>query len=116
MAASRPDRKLNFADERERDLFNIALLGEDVIHFFQTDPVGKMLHHRAKLEIQQAEVDALAVDVDGWRGWLFAQRKLRRIRQRAEVARLFIRWLGDAIIEGQNASRELEDDHETLST
>ena len=110
MPAARPHREVNFVDERERDLFNIALLGEDVIHFFRTDPVGKYLHHRAKLELQQAEVDALAVDIDGWRGWLFAKRKLRKIHQKAEVARLFIKWLGDAIVDGRNADRELSGD------
>src|SRR5208283_884648 len=107
--AAGSDRKINFVDERERELFATALLGEEVIKFFQQDPVGRYLHHRAKLQVQQAEVDALSVDPDGWRGWWQARRKLRKIRQQAEVARLFITWLADAITGGQNAERELNE-------
>lgn len=101
MAVSEKD--LTFRDETERELFATALLGEQVITFFKTDPVGQYLHERAKLMIKQAEVDALEVDPDGWRGWLSARRKLRVIRQRAQVARMFINFLADAINDGRNA-------------
>jgi hypothetical protein len=103
------ERKINFTDERERELFATALLGEQAITFFQQDPIGRFLHARAKLQIQQAEVDALEVNPDGWRGWFQARRKLREIRQRAAVARLFISWLADAITDGQNATKELDE-------
>lgn len=100
---------IKFQDEKERELYSAAVLGEEVRTFLLNDPVGRYLHHRAKAQIAQAEIDALAVDVDGWRGWLFAQRKLRKIKQRADIARVFINWLGDAIVDGSNAERELSE-------
>jgi hypothetical protein len=107
MAARAED--VSFVDEAERELFAVAILGEDVRKFLLTDPVGRYLHHRAKLMVQQAEVDALKVDPDGWRGWFQARRKLRLIRQRADVARAFMDWLAEAIMEGNNAEQKLED-------
>ena len=99
---------VEFVDEREKDLFEVAKLGEDVRAFLQTHPVGQLLHHRAKQLIRQAEVDALEVDPDGF-SWFRSRTKLRQIRQRATIARLFINWLGEAILEGDQASGELED-------
>lgn len=102
-------QEIAFQDEKERELFATAMLGEAVRTFLTTDPVGQLLHHRAKAQILQAEIDALAVDVDGWRGWLFARRKLRAIRLRAQVARCFINWLSEAIVDGDAAGRELDE-------
>lgn len=103
------EREVKFVDERERELFAAAMLAEDVRQFLLTHPVGRLLHHRAKQQIKQAEVDALEVDPDGWGGWFRARGKLRQVRQRAEVARVFINWLSEAILDGDNALRELED-------
>lgn len=101
--------KISFADERERELLASFNLGEDVQRFLRSDPVGQYLHHRAKIEIGQAEVDALKIDPDGGGllAWLSVRRKLRRLRQRADAARMVIAWLGEAILEGQAAEREL---------
>ncbi len=103
------EKQIDFVDERERELFAAALLSEKVRQFLTADPVGRYLHHRAKQQIVQAEIDALMVDPDGWRGWFQARRKLRAIRLRAEVARSFINFLAEAIVDGDNASRELDD-------
>jgi len=108
MAGSTSGEGVKFVDERERDLFELAKLGEDVRAFLQSHPVGQLLHHRAKQLIQQAEVDALEVDPDGW-SWFRARTKLRQIRTRAEVGRAFIRWMAEAITDGDAAARELED-------
>lgn len=102
-----------FADEKERELFAEFQLGEEVRAFLLKDPVGRYLHGRAKTMVLQAEIDALQVDPDGWRGWLFARRKLRSIRQKAAVGKAFIDFLTDAITNGQNAERELDEDRET---
>jgi hypothetical protein len=102
--------EINFQNDRERELFARAELGESIRKFLLEDSVGQYLHHRAKQQIGQAEIDALTVDPDGWRGWFQARRKLRVIRQRAEVARCFINWLGDALVDGQHAEKELMDD------
>ena len=107
---SRADgRGVNFVDERERELFALATLGEEARRFLLEHPVGRYLHHRAKVEVQQAEIDALEVNPDSWRGWFRERRRLRTIRMRAAVARTFINWLAEAIVNGDNAEKELED-------
>lgn len=98
-----------FVDDKERELFAAAMLSEKVRIFLLNDPVGRYLHHRAKQQIGQAEIDALTIDPDGLRGWFVARRKLRAIRMRAEVARAFINWLAEAIMDGDNAAKELDD-------
>lgn len=103
------EKSIDFVDERERELFAAAMMSEKCRQFLLSDPVGQYLHHRAKQQIAQAEIDALAVDPDGWRGWLYAKRKLRITRQRADVARCFINWLAEAIVDGDNAGRELDE-------
>jgi hypothetical protein len=107
---SQPTRApaVEFVDNREKDLFEIARRGEAVRAFLQSNSVGQLLHARAKEMIRQAEQDALEVDPDGW-SWFRSRTKLRQIRQRATIARLFINWLGEAILEGDQASGELED-------
>jgi hypothetical protein len=99
---------IKFLDERERDIFEIARLGEDVRAFLQSHRVGQYLHHRAKQMLQQAEVDALAVDANAW-PYFRGRDKLRKIRQRADVAQAFIDWMADAITSGDQAARELDE-------
>lgn len=101
-------KEVDFVDEKERELFGEAVLAEDVRTFLRSHPVGQYLHHRAKLQIQQAQVDALGVDPDGW-SWLRSRTKLRKIRIRAEVARTLMAWLSEAIINGDNAAHQLEE-------
>jgi len=103
-----PGERIEFQDERERALFGEAVLAEDVRVFLRSHPVGQYLHHRAKLQIEQAQVDALAVDPDAW-SWFRSRNKLRQIRMRAEVARAFIAWMSEAIVNGDRATAELED-------
>lgn len=99
-------REIEFIDEKERELFARFELGEQVREFLQSS-VGRYVHGRAKQQLEQAREDALAVEVDGWRGWLIAKRRLRRIRQQAEVARSFMKWMADAIVDGNQAATEL---------
>jgi hypothetical protein len=101
-------QELDFVDEQERTLFATAHLGEEARSFLSGHPVGRLLHHRAKQMIAQAEVDALEVDPDGW-SWFRARSKLRQIRQRAAVGRAFISWIADAIVDGDDAARQLDE-------
>lgn len=102
-------KDIDFVDEKERELFAEALLGENIRTFLMNDPVGRYLHHRAKAQLLQSEIDAGSVDVDGWRGWLFARRKLQQIRVKRLVAQAFINWLSEAIVAGNNAEKELKE-------
>lgn len=104
-------RPIDFRSEEERELFEVAKLGEQVRHFLRT-PVGDYLHRRCKITILQCEADALQVDPDGWRGWLFGRRKLRQLRMRAESARMVINFLGEAILDGDAAARAIEGEDE----
>ncbi len=99
---------IEFVDDRERELYAAAHLGEDAREFLRNHPVGRLLHHRAKLAIEQAQIDALEVDPDSW-SWVRSRNKLRQIRQRAAVARAFINWIADAIIDGDDAARQLDE-------
>jgi hypothetical protein len=107
MAVTR-ENNVEFVDETERALFAEAILGEDIRKFLSTDPVGQYLHHRAKLEIQRAQIDALEVDPDGF-SWLRSRAKLRKIRARADAARMLMAWLSEAIINGDSAATQLEE-------
>lgn len=107
MAADR-EAGVEFVDERERELFGAAVLAEDVRAFLRQHPVGRYLHHRAKQQIAEAQIDALAVDPDGW-SWFRSRNKLRQIRLRAEVAKAFINWMADALIDGDTAAAQLEE-------
>ena len=107
MAAGK-EQEISFVDETERELFAVAKLGEDVRAFLTQHPVGRYLHHRAKLEIEACRTEALEVDPDGW-SWLRARTKLRKIRQRRDVATAFINWLADAIVNGDQAAREIDE-------
>lgn len=102
------EQGLQFVDETERELFAAARLGEEARAFLSSHPVGRYLHHRAKQMVAQAEVDALDVDPDGW-SWFRARTKLRQIRQRAAVARAFINFIADAIVDGNDAARQLDE-------
>ncbi len=101
--------EISFVDEKERELYAAGVLGERARQFLMNDPIGQLLHHRAKQQIGQAEIDALQINPDGWRGWFQAKRKLREVRQRAAVAQCFIRWMAEAIVDGDNAARELDE-------
>lgn len=100
---------IDFVDERERELFATVLLGEDLKEFLRVHPAGRYLHHRAKQTIQQAEVDALHVDPDSFGGWFRARIKLRKIRERAAAARMLIGWLGDALVDANQAEAALKE-------
>jgi hypothetical protein len=108
MAEPSSGRDLQFADETEREIFAVAKLGEDVRAFLTQHPVGRYLHHRAKMEIEHCRTEALEVDVAAW-PFFRGRNKLQAIRQRAAVARAFIDWCADAIVNGDQAGSELED-------
>jgi hypothetical protein len=100
---------VQFVDEREKQIFDRAKRGEDVRAFLSTHPVGVLLHQRAKQLIADARVEALEVDPDTFRGWLFGRRKLRQIRQKAAIGTAFIDWMAEAILDGDAATKELEE-------
>lgn len=94
---------LTFLDERERLYFERARLGIEVHDFLRSD-TGRYLHGRAKLEIEEAQAEALDCNPDSF----FGRRKLKKIQRKADCARAFIRYCAEAINDGVMAEQELE--------
>ena len=106
MAAS--EQGISFVDETERELFAVAKLGEDVRVFLTQHPAGRYMHHRAKMELERCREEALEVDCDAWPRFR-GRNKLRKIQQRRDVAKALIDFMADAIVNGDQAAKELEE-------
>lgn len=90
---------------REEDMAE-AILGRDAEQFCQSE-LGRILIGRAKVEKTEA-LQALA-ETSPWR--IFKGFELRNAVWRAES---FEKWLGELIVNGRNAERNME--HGTSST
>lgn len=97
-------QQIEFIDERERLYFAKAQLGEQIREFLAS-PTGRYMHGRAKEDLEEAR-DA-ALDINPWSP--FTRRKLARVRLQAEIARNFIKWATDAIMEAESAYAQLEE-------
>jgi hypothetical protein len=93
---------IEFIDETERQAFARARLGSDVVDFLHSSS-GRYLHGRAKLQIEQAREDAL--NCNPYTPW--GRRKWKKIQHDAAVARAFVQWCADAIVDGNHAEQEL---------
>ena len=94
--------KLEFVDHQEKVYFAKAQLGEQV-RLFLVSPVGRYLHARAKQDYEEAKEEMVGANPDS----LFGRRKLKKLQQKAEKASMFMRYLSDAIIEAEDASKHL---------
>lgn len=95
---------VEFIDNKEREYFARAKLGEDVLSFLR-GPVGRYLHGCAKQELE-AHRDALETcNIDS----IFGRRKLRRLQKKADAARYFMQWCTEAIQDGDAAFQEIQD-------
>jgi len=103
MAKSQPDN-IHFIDDRERILFAEAELGEKTIEFLNT-PTGKYLRGCALQEIEALR-DALEMCNPSS---LFGRRKIRRLQERAHAARYVLKWISEAIENGENAYHALKE-------
>jgi len=95
--------QIEFVDNRERDYFAKAQMGEQVREFL-TSPVGRYLHGRAKLDYENARNELLDCDPDNF----FGRRKFRRLTKKARVAESFMRYLTEALTEASLATHELD--------
>lgn len=95
---------LEFVDAQERMHFAKAQLGEQ-LRMFLVSPAGRYLHGRAKQQLRQSEEEAINCNPDSF----FGRRKLKRIKHDADVARAFMTWCADAIIEGEHSEKELQE-------
>ena len=97
-------RGVEFVDLQEREYFARAKLGLDVYDFLRS-PVGRYLHGCAKQEIETLRDELEKSNPDS----IFGRRKVRRLQTEAKAARMFMRWLAEAIQDGDFASRQLEE-------
>jgi hypothetical protein len=96
--------RIEFVDQREKEYFAKAQLGEQV-RLFLASPAGRYLHGRARLDFEAAKSEAIDVSPDSY----FGRRKLRRLQQKAALASQFMSYLADALVEGEHAARELDE-------
>ena len=55
---------IDFVDDRERELYAAAHLGEDAREFLRNHPMGSLLNYRAKLALKQGQVNTIELDSD----------------------------------------------------
>lgn len=94
--------RVAFADERERALLAEAQVGQEAIDFLNSR-IGQYLHGCAKQQIAECTAALADVSPDTW----FGRRKIKRLQNELAQARMFSRWLAEAIQAGQLAEKEL---------
>ena len=97
-------KNVTFVDDREKLYFATARLGIQAIEFLN-GPTGRYLHGRAKQQLDQCKEAGLRCNPDSF----FGRRKLRKIRNKAELAEMFMSWCAEIITEGEAAEQELKD-------
>lgn len=91
---------IEFINENERLTFARARLGSDVLDFLRST-TGRYLHGRAKEDWEQAKEELINASI-------FNLVKYVRIRQRAKLAQMFMKYCVDAIQDGEVAYQELQ--------
>lgn len=97
-------QELEFINEKERELFARAQLGESVRKFIASD-VGRYLHGRVKKDLEAVKDELLHTNTDNW----FGRRRARRLREKAAHCERFLKYCIDAITDGDAAAIELEE-------
>jgi len=97
--------QINFINDQERIYFAEAHLGEQARDFLLS-PVGRYLHGRAKQVVDLGK-DTLALIEDpttpeGVKLW-------KKTKQEMANAECFITWLAEAMVNGDNAAKQLEE-------
>lgn len=98
---------VEFVDEAEREIFARAELGEHVRAFLLSN-TGRYIHGRCKIQLEQAKEDMLTIDTERWWG-IPGRRRMRKLQQQAEIARTIMKFLADAIVDGNHATVELDE-------
>ncbi len=98
-------QRIEFANEHERELFVEARFGETV-RLFLVSEVGRYLHGRSKLRLEEIKQDMIELDPDepGF------EQKYRKMKTEAYSAEHFMRYLADALQNGEIAAQQLDDE------
>lgn len=91
-------------DEQFRVYMEEHRLAENVREFLRT-PVGEYLLGRAEIDMHEAKEELVRINPHGW----FSRRKYAAAKARYEVAASFLRWLNEALVNGDVALAQIED-------
>ena len=86
----------------DRDTFEIARLGIEVETWFR-DPVGRYVLERAEREVEEAFSEWLDADQD---------HQDPGLHRRANAARQAVAWLNEAIVDGESAHKDLQENED----
>lgn len=95
---------VHFVSEQEREYFAEAHLGEQVRSFLVSS-AGRYLHGRAKQTINDCKDELATIDPTEKGGIA----KWKAIKQNMSNAESFMSWCADAIVNGDNAAKQLEE-------
>lgn len=85
-------------------LLEAAVLGESARQFLQTD-LGDYLLKRARTEIDEATEQLKTVSPT----FIWGRKKIERLQGQIAVCERVIHWLADAITDGDQATKIIED-------
>lgn len=89
-----------FLDDAERAEFAQALLGDEAVRFLESD-LGQLLRGYADQELEEVKDELLRTP--SWR-----KRKINKLQFRGAVAEQFIRFVQEAILNGQVSEQNLK--------
>lgn len=96
--------KIDFINDAERGYFEEARLGVTVQQFLMND-TGRYLHGRAKITLEEVKDKMLELSS----AMPDFQSQFDRLQQEAWCAEHFIKWCAEAIVNGEGATRQLEE-------
>ena len=94
---------IEFIDAQERQYFAEAHLGHETVDFLRS-PVGRLLHGRAKQEVEQAQVAMMDINPTTRRGF----KKFKKIQETAQQAKWFMQWCAETIEQGNAAATQID--------
>lgn len=95
--------EIDHFDTKIEELLARARLGEQV-RAFLTSPVGRYLHGRLKIDYEESKEQLLQCSL--FTPW--GRRKAQRLQRRGEMAQQTMSYLAEAILDGDAALTELE--------
>lgn len=90
-----------FINQHEQTLFAEAMLGEEAINFLNSD-LGKVLRGYALQQMAECKNELLRTP---W--WRFL--KIQRLQFEARVAEQFLRFIAEALTNGESAYQQLKE-------
>ena len=98
---------VEFIDEAEQAFFHEARLGIEVTSFVNSE-VGRFLHGRAKLDVDEARDAILELDPYDAED----RKEISKLRLKAASGHAFLRWCVEAINNGRAAEQQLTEEYQ----